>query len=53
MVNVKQNKVEEPSIRANLCELDYIFLQIYLQICKETTNFADEYGQETDNQTRV
>ena len=36
-----------------ICVSWITFLQIYLQICKETTNFADEYGQETDNQTRV
>lgn len=42
MVNVKQNKVEEPSIRTILCEFDYIFAN-YLQICKEITNFANEF----------
>ena len=32
MVNVKQNKVEEPSIRANLFEFDYIFANLFADL---------------------
>lgn len=32
MVNVKQNKIEEPSIRANLCEFDYIFANLFADL---------------------
>ena len=33
-------------------DVSITFLHICLQICKEITNFASEYGQESDNQTR-
>ena len=29
MVNVKQNKVETPSIWTKLCEFDYIFANLF------------------------
>ena len=32
MVNIKQNKVEEPSIRVNLCEFDYIFANLFADL---------------------
>ncbi len=37
MVNVKQNKVEEPSIRVNLCEFDYIFANLFADL--QTNNY--------------
>jgi hypothetical protein len=32
MVNVKQNKVEESSIRSILCELGYIFANLFADL---------------------
>ena len=42
MVNVKQNKVEDRPYGL-FCVSSVTFLQIYLQICKEITNFANEF----------
>ncbi len=32
MVNVKQNKVEDPSIWTNLCDYDYIFANLFADL---------------------